>query len=153
MNPDWRSLGNGIPVQNPEPASLPFAWGVLYRAQNPDTSRKRCVNCIFWVEKERKCVLHSPTIQVDDQDMCGFHVFGKPMETYQQFPGIQYLDPKFSGLRDAGSGVSCANCKYYQVVDQTHGLCRGVAAENRKPPQPVGSLNWCTRYESISVQG
>jgi hypothetical protein len=146
-------LGNGIPVQNPEPAPLPFAWGALYRAPNADDSRKRCVNCVFWVEKERRCVLHAPDLQVDAQDMCGFHIFGKPTETYQHFEGIQYLDPKLSGFRDAGSGVSCANCRYYLVVDQTHGLCRAIASENRKPPQPVDSLGWCARYEGMSIGG
>jgi hypothetical protein len=148
-----RNLGNGIPVQNPEAAPLPFAWGVLYREPNPDGSRKMCDNCIFFVPSEKRCVLHPRDIQIDYTDMCGFHVFGKPLPQWVDFPGIDPLNPKLSGLRDAGSGVSCANCKYYQVVDQTHGLCRAVAAENRKPPQPVDSLGWCTRYEGMSIGG
>jgi hypothetical protein len=142
-----------IPVSNPNPAPLPFAWGVLYRHPNPDGSRKRCANCIMWVSKENRCVIHPREVQVDAQDMCGFYVFWQPTDRWMDHPGIQPVDPKLSGLRDAGSGVSCANCRYYQVVDRSHGLCRAVASENRQPPQPVDSLGWCTRYEGMSIGG
>lgn len=146
-------MGNGLPVANPEGAPLPFAWGVLYRPPNPDGSRKRCVNCIFWVERELRCVLHEADVQVDAQDTCGFHIFGEPATKWDLYSGIQHLKPELSGLREAGSGLSCANCKYYQVVDQVSGLCRAVAGENRKPPQPVDSLGWCARYEGMSIGG
>lgn len=147
------NLGQSIPVQNPEPAPLPKAWGVLYRHPNPDGSRKRCVNCVFWVPSKGLCTLHAADIRVDAQDTCGFHIFGEPADNWNMFSGIQHVKPEMSGLRDAGSGVSCANCKYYQVVDQTDGLCRAVAGKNGKPPQPVESLGWCSRYEGMSIGG
>ena len=147
------NLGQSIPVQNPTPAPLPFAWGTLYRHANPDGSRKRCVNCVFWVPSKHQCSLHEASVQVDDQDTCGYHVFGEPADNWNMFSGIQHVKPELSGLRDAGSGVSCANCKFYQVVDQTSGLCRAIAAKNGQPPQPVESLGWCARYQGMAIGG
>ncbi len=146
--------GMGIPISNPEPAPLPFAWGVLYRHPNPDGSRKACKNCMMWVSGEDACMIHDRGVDVPASFVCGFHVYGAPVEKWMDHPGgREPVQPELSGLREAGSGVSCANCRYYQPRNGEAGLCLAVAKEDRRPPQPVEALGWCARYESMSIGG
>lgn len=147
------NLRLGIPVSNPEPAPLPFAWGVLYRNPNPDGTRMRCARCIMFVSGENRCVIHSRDVEVLPTDVCGYFVFGEPMKKWMDHPGMQPVMPELSGLRDAGSGVSCGNCRYFQPQNAEQGLCLAVAKEDRMPPQPVAALGWCARYESMSIGG
>jgi|FLYN01.1.fsa_nt_gi hypothetical protein len=130
-------------------APLPMPDGALYRHPNPDGSRKRCGNCIMFVASENACVIHRRDQDVLESDVCGYHVYGRPLSEWMDHPGIAPVTPDLSGLRPAGPGVSCASCRFYQDQGAGKGLCWGVSkSDDRRPPQPVEALGWCARYEA-----
>jgi len=133
-----------------EPAPLPTPSGALYRKPNPDGSRKRCGDCMMWV-REKRCLIHEKSLEVTDDLVCGFNVFGAPLDKWMEHPGGRMpVTPEESGLRPAGPGVACASCRFYQDQGGGKGLCFGVSKESdRRPPQPVDLLGWCARYESV----
>lgn len=133
-----------------ERAPLPKPDGALYRHPNPDGSRKACRNCIMWVSEEDRCVIHARGQEVDASQVCGYHIFGQPMVKWMDHPGIQPVTPDISGLRNAGGGVACGSCRFFQHTGGAGGLCFGVSRPgDRQPPQPVELQGWCARYESI----
>ncbi len=143
-----------VPVVNlgqpRESAPLPMPDGALYRHPNPDGTRKSCMSCIMWVSGENRCVIHARDREVPGDFVCGYHVFGVPMEKWMDHPGIMSVTPDISGLRPAGAGVACGNCRFYQDLGNGKGLCHGVSdPETRRPPVPVESRGWCARYEPL----
>jgi hypothetical protein len=137
-------------LETPEQAPLPMPGGALYRPPNPDGSRKSCGNCIMFVSKENRCVIHSRSLEIGDDLMCGYHVYGTPMERWMDHPGIMPVTPDLSGLRWAGPGVACASCKFYVAQSNEGGTCIAVSDPNtRKPGVPVESRGWCARYEGM----
>lgn len=129
-------------------APLPKVTGALYRHPNPDGSRKACRNCIMWVSSENRCAIHGKDQAVTGDLVCGYHIFGTPMEKGMDHPGMQAVTPDVSGLRPAGPGVACASCRFYEDKGGGQGLCYGVSKDgDRRPPVPVELLGWCARYE------
>ena len=77
----------------PEPAPLPRAWGVLYAEPNPDGSRKLCQNCFMWSADDR-CSIHDKDLKVTAEMICGYHVYGAPMEERVFHPGLEPVEPR-----------------------------------------------------------
>jgi hypothetical protein len=149
MNGPIRAINLGALWQSDQ-APLPKPDGALYRHPNPDGSRKSCASCIMWVSKEDRCVIHPKDLHIDSDQMCGYYVYGQPLENWIDHAGIMPVTPDLSGLRMAGPGVACASCKFYTYRDENTGFCRGISdPKTRKPPVQVESRGWCARYEGI----
>lgn len=134
-------------VTRGEQAPLPFASGVLYANPNPDGSQKSCRNCFMWVAGENRCIIHPPEVEVMPAHICGYHVFGMPLERWAEIPGLDPVDPALSGLELVGEGTVCGTCVYYEPTGRGKGLCYGVAGVDRYPPQPVQLMGCCARWE------
>lgn len=107
-------------------------------------------NCFMYVPSENACAIHLRDQEVLTSDLCGYHIFGKPMERWMDHPGMQAVTPNISGLRPVGAGAVCANCRFYRDQGNGKGLCYGVSKpDDRKPPQPVELMGFCARYESM----
>lgn len=129
------------------PPQLPKAWGVLYAPPNPDGTPKACVNCFLWVSGESRCVIHERHVEVPASAVCGYHVFGFPMQRWINIPGLAPVDPALSGLEDTGDGTICGTCRFYKPLADGNGLCRAVAAADGHPPQEVQEYGCCARWE------
>ena len=139
-----------VPPHPPSPQCppLPFPWGVLYSGPNPDGTRKMCLNCMMYAANDRTCNIHAPNVEVAPMAICGYHVYGYPMEERMEHPGIVYVDPALSGLEVIPGGTSCDICIYYAPTSREKGLCHAVAKEkDGLPPQPVEALGCCSRWE------
>ena len=130
-----------------EQAPLPFAWGVLYAKPNPDDTPKMCGNCIMWSFRDQKCSIHKASLEVLYDAICGYHVFGKPMENRPEHPGMDPVDPGLSGFDIVPGGTYCGSCIYYEDHGEGKGVCHGVAKTNGVPPQPVDFMGCCARWE------
>lgn len=119
-------------------APLPFAWGVLYAKPNLDGSA------------DERCSIHPKSLKVPAQAICGYHVFGVPMETRVEHPGMDPVDPALSGFaEDVGEGTYCGSCIYYEPTSEKEGNCWAVASKDRHPPQEVAFMGCCARWEGI----
>ena len=131
-------------------APLPMPNGALYRHPNPDGTRKRCGNCVMFIESEDRCFIHPPDLEVAGDMWCGYHIFGKPMAGSTLREGMQAVTPDISGLRRVGAGAACAGCQFYKDQGTGTGLCYGVSRpDDRQPPAPVELLGNCARYEGM----
>lgn len=129
-------------------APLPAAWGVLYAAPNPDGSRKQCANCPMWASSGEQCSIHDPEVEVTADHVCGYHVFGPPMDQHPVHHGMQFVDPGNSGLERIEGGTSCDTCRWYEESVPDSGWCYAVAdQESMAPPTSVGRLGCCARWE------
>jgi len=132
--------------QGESPAKLPKPWGVVYDSPNPDGSRKACGNCMMYItEKGGLCAIHGPDVRMTPDRICGYYVYGKPMEKMMPMPGMKPVDPKFSGMNRAPGGVSCDVCIYYVKKDEEKGLCRAVQGEDGGFAE-VQAMGACSRY-------
>lgn len=135
---------------NLECPPLPFAWGVLYTAPNPDGTRKMCQNCMMWSYADQRCSIHRADLRIAPDDVCGYHVFGMAMEYRMDHPGMMPVDEKTSGLDTVPGGTSCDICVYYEPTGKGKGICHAVAKEKTAlPPQPVEAMGCCARWESV----
>ncbi len=143
-------------------APLPEPWGVLLAHPNPDGSRKSCVNCMMWARTDQ-CAIHDPDLIIEADHICGYHVFGTPMEvmptrpSIHDQPNIQYVDPDYSGLDSVPGGTSCDLCMYYEPIGENYeadgvegGLCHQISALDENPPAPVGPLMCCAAWDDGS---
>ena len=131
-------------------APLPKRDGSLYRHPNPDGTAKLCGNCMMFISGHDRCSIHLPDQIIEESDWCGFHIFGDPMTESTPHANMQALTPDISGLREAGSGIGCGSCKFYQDQGNGRGLCYGLSdSESRKPPISVETRGICARYEGL----
>ena len=129
-------------------APLPTPSGALYKRPNPDGTRKNCGNCIQWMPDISRCAIHSPDLEVDADEWCGYHIFGQASGKHH--PKEMFVTPDISGLRDVGAGAACGGCKFYTDQGGNAGLCSGVSnPDTRKPPVQVDTYGSCARYEGI----
>ncbi|KKN72067.1 hypothetical protein LCGC14_0414620 [marine sediment metagenome] len=123
-----------------DPADLPTPDEVLYQAPNSDTTRKACGNCIMFGTKDRSCTIHASEVDIDPLQICGYYVFGPPMETRIDHPGMDSVTPDLSGLMETSIGSSCDICVHYSF-DET---CHAVQQDGRYAK--VDPLGCCTRW-------
>jgi len=125
-----------------ENGPLPYDWGILYAPPNPDGSRKQCGNCIMW-SKDNKCTIHSADVEVTENSICGYHVFGNPMPERMEHEGMMPVTPALSGLEVIQGGTSCDICMYH-FPDE--GKCLGAVGADGKllDVEPKGC---CSRWE------
>ncbi len=141
-------------------APLPQAWGVVYARPNPDGSRKSCQNCMMFIPRDEdgrgKCSIHARTQEIKPDDTCGYHVFGTPMDKWMDHPGMDPVDPKYSGLGNVPGGTSCDVCVYYEGQGEGKGLCHAVASGDEPPAGPppvtVEAKGCCSRWEGRPAQ-
>lgn len=130
----------------------PKPWGVLLAQPNPDGSRKTCGNCMMWVRTDQ-CAIHDPGLPVSEEHICGYHVYGQPMDEWMDHPGIQPVNPEYSGLEHVPGGTSCDICIYYEQVDDEMGMCHQVAdPEIHSPPVPVSALQCCAAWDDGQME-
>lgn len=127
-------------------APRPEPWAVLYAKPNLDGSRKKCSNCVFWVVDSR-CVLHKKDLVISEDFICGYHVYGSPLNDWKQFKSIDPLDPDLSGLERIEGGTSCDTCKWSYEKDDKN-WCKAVMGKDGKDAeiQPKGC---CSRWEKL----
>ena len=129
----------------------PTPGDVLYTAQNPDRTRKRCANCFLWKAKAQECVIHDPTIIVAENMVCGYHVFGKPQEHDIVAESLDPVTPENSGLIVTEDGVSCDSCSYFRSLAQLSGLCIAVAdPDTAESDFVVEALGCCARWRKAT---
>ncbi len=133
--------------EQPQKAPLPEAWGVLYTKPNPNETSKMCANCIMWSSEDQRCSFHPEDLEVPYNAICGYHVFGQPMEFRMDHPFMDPVDPKLSGFEVVPNGTFCGSCVYYEPTSERKGKCWAVAKKDGKPPQEVDLLGCCARWE------
>jgi hypothetical protein len=128
-------------------APLPEPWAVLYVHPTKNGDRRNCRNCIMFSTEDGKCEIMDPSkTSVTPDHVCGYHVFGKPMKEFSARAGIQYVDPKTSGLSVVKGGTSCDVCKFFESGESGKGTCRGVIVKGK--PATVEAKGCCARYQS-----
>lgn len=124
----------------------PPPWGVLYQPPNPDGSRKKCGNCVFWVRGDPgKCVIHEKSIDVYKDHICGYYVYGRPKSEWVGLEEIEPVKPKYSGLERILGGTSCDTCKAFD-----NGSCHMVYVEGN--PAKVDAKACCARWTPKEVK-
>ena len=67
-----------------------------------------------------------------------------------EHPDLDPVDPELSGFdTEVGPGTYCGSCVFYEPTSEEKGLCHGVAAADREPPQPVDFMGCCARWEEL----
>lgn len=131
-------------------APLPEPWGVLYVTPNDTRTPRICGNCIFWAKDDNRCLLHPPDVETVINAVCGYHVSGDPVDKWQHIPGINFLEPKLSGLEVTKNGTWCQNCRYYEPKTALTGLCHAMANhKTEEPPVKVQAEGCCARWNHI----
>jgi hypothetical protein len=127
------------------PIQLPRPSDVLYAHPNKDGTRKQCANCALWAEMDNRCLLMGAEIEVQSDQVCGYHVNGDPVLYVTTLGGFKLVEPDLAGLMLAPEGgTSCDRCRYYDPRTDDAGLCRGVFSEGK--PAPVEALGCCARW-------
>jgi len=112
---------------------------VLYTEPNPDGSAKRCGNCYMWVDNGKRngnqCIIHEKSLDVDSNQICGYHIFGKPRDGWRII-NLDPVNPKYSGLKRAKSGAICGNCQNF-----IGGRCQAVREKAKVHPKG-GCVLW-----------
>lgn len=139
----------GNTSEEPSLDGLPTASEALYAGPNPDGTRKRCGNCVQYATRERSCYLHDPKLVIEANEVCGYFVFGSPMEEFQSRVQMEPLDPEMSGLVETKEGASCDLCAHYD-----DGACRAVrgSGEHHDDLQRVDPKGCCTRWIASSAE-
>lgn len=105
-------------------------------------------NCVMWSWNDQKCSIHPKSLHVPPFGVCGYHVFGVPMETRMEHPGMDPVDPALSGFdTNVGPGTFCGSCIYYEPTSEDKGACWAVAGKDQIPPHPVDLMGCCARWE------
>lgn len=136
----------GVPSCGPVP--LPRPSDVLYAPPNPDGSRKRCLNCMFYADVDVRCIVLGRDVEVTGDMVCGLHTFGAPQmyTTALGTGGEARAQPEELGLIVAPiDGTSCDGCTFYTANDPVSGTCRAVADEFGQ--FRVAALGCCARWQ------
>lgn len=127
-----------------ENGPLPEAWGVLYANPNPDDSRKQCINCMMWSRDDR-CSIHEDSVEVTEDHVCGYHVYGEPMDERMDHPGMAAVTSELSGLTLIPGGTSCDICRLYFAEEGNKCLGAVGSDGNLLDVQPKGCCaRWAT---------
>jgi len=118
---------------------LPEPWGVLYSPPNKNGERKSCGNCFAW-SQDKRCLIHDRDLEVTTDQICGYHVFGKPLWKWVN-RGVQPLDPALTGLVRVPGGTSCDICMWFE-----NGMCLAVRGPDGNPAK-VQDKGCCARWE------
>lgn len=131
--------------------TLPTAAEALFVPPSPDGSRKKCGNCIMFVqpgdgEAKGRCVIHERSRPIGEGDVCGYHVFGEPMTEWMEHAGIMPVTPQISGLIDTPGhqGTSCDLCIHYRGGARP--VCEAVTTNDGGSLLPVSPLACCSRW-------
>lgn len=135
------SAGRYVPKPTPDE--------VLYVHPNPNGTRKMCQNCVLWMPQQTQCFIHDSDVAVPEDAICGYHVFGKPIEgeTPLSRENMDPVSPELSGLERIPGGTSCDLCRYYEPQGGTQGVCHAVRGfEPEEETAVVEALGCCTRW-------
>lgn len=121
----------------------------LYAPPNPDRSRKACGNCLFWLPEREECFLHDASVTATADSVCGYHVFGAPMEPVPSRENMAPVTPELSGLEQVPDGTSCDSCAHYSGGEQS-GVCGLLWDKTDGTPVPaeVQALGCCCAWQA-----
>ena len=120
-------------------AAMPEPSGVLYTNPNPDGSRKNCKNCVMFASKAEQCYIFAPDKTITADMVCGYHVYGKPLEVFEKRIPMDPVVTDLAGLEVVKGGTSCDNCVAYR-----DGECLAVYKDGK--PAKVEALGCCARW-------
>lgn len=126
-----------------DPGDLPTPDEVLYQKPNSDSSRKACGNCIMFGTQDRSCTIHDAELDIAPEQICGYYVFGHPMEERMVHAGMDPVEPELSGLMDTEAGSSCDICMHYGHDE----ICHAVQQDGEYAK--VDALGCCTRWYPV----
>jgi len=144
-------LKQGAP---PTEVPRPTPGEVIYADPNPDGSRKSCSNCMMWV-KDNQCLIHEKGLKVPANMVCGYHVYGKPMDKWMDHPGMMPVKPETSGLIVAIYGTTCNICLWFDVGtpdsdtlnQEEGGFCLAVKhTEEEDIDAEIAGFGCCSRW-------
>ncbi len=134
MAPKHLRVWAGLPGSDDGPPRLGLAQ-TLYSPPNPDSTRKKCQNCLFWLLRER-CFLHDTNVIATADSVCGYHVYGEPFGAdVPRRENVMVVTPELSGLEQVPDGTSCESCAHYQA---TPGSASGVCQALYDDPEMAG---------------
>jgi hypothetical protein len=125
-------------------AKLPTLGDLLYVEPAPGNAKRNCDNCMMWV-RTNKCVIHSKSKAIQAKDVCGYHVYGQPMEEWMDHPGMQPVNPKYSGLTHVEEGTHCGNCMHF-----SGDRCTAAKTDKGTSHPPVDVNGCCARWEGYA---
>lgn len=117
---------NGDIEAGDDTAPRPSPSQVLYAPPGKDGLRKMCRNCLLWLSLPQECLIHQPGLQVQAEDVCGYHVIGASMGTRPENQQATWITPDLSGLTWVLGGTSCDTCRFYEPQGQLQGICHFV---------------------------
>lgn len=124
-----------------DPASLPTLPELLYAFPNPDGEGKKCGNCVSYARGDQRCFIHEPSLKIADNQVCGYHVNGEPVERFDRTPKMDPVTPEFSGLVTTLDGAYCGVCCHFSM-----GECN--AAQEEGGFARVEDLACCARWKA-----
>lgn len=128
-----------------KPVPPPLLADVLYVEPAPGGERRACKNCFMFQPLLEQCVIHSSSVEITEEHICGYHVLGQPSKQWKDIKGLQAVNPKFSGLVLTKDGSACENCQYFTSIDEEEGVCAAVF-KKEKLKAHVHPKGCCTRW-------
>ncbi len=136
-------LGTSTDQRTVPPGDLPTPPEVVYVGPNPDSSRKKCENCVLYATAEETCYVLDSRIPISPTMVCSYHVYGEPMERFEYRLPMLPLTPEQSGLINTEEGTSCSNCAAY---DPVRSMCMRVSNMQHTDYAVVEPLGCCARW-------
>lgn len=125
---------------------------VLYVAPTGTGEGRLCRNCVLWDAPDARCTIHGAQLPVNATMVCGYHVFGRPLDGWIDFPGIEIVVPATSGLVQVSEpGTACGNCAAFRPglpAGSTAGACMrvGEVVTGGWRPAQVDAYGCCARW-------
>lgn len=135
----------GVDGPSTVPRDLPTKVECVYLGPNPDATKKACSNCVSWASKDEQCYFMSPSQPVYGDMVCGYHIFGKPIDSFAKRLPMLPLTPATAGLISTpnGEGTSCSICKAY---DRSTSKCYALANDAKDDFADVEPGGCCGRW-------
>lgn len=122
---------------------VPDKSEALYVGPNPDGSRKSCANCMMW-SRDNRCTIHAADLKITGDMVCGYHVYGDPLDKRIDHLGLDAVTPKESGLIVAPKGgTSCDNCYFFTAAQHC------AALDGKPKVHPKGC---CSRWDGAGAK-
>lgn len=126
-------------------APPPLLADVLYVEPAPGGAHRACKNCFMFQPLLEHCAIHSSSVEISEEHVCGYHVFGQPSKQWKDIKGLQVVNPKFSGLVRTKDGTACENCRYFTSIEEEEGVCAAVFRKEHSHAH-VHPKGCCTRW-------
>ena len=135
----------GVPCEGP--VACPTLADVCYEPAGGALG-KTCANCGLFAERDLRCLLFGPEVEVTPAMICNRHAQGESAYYRSTLSNQVLADPELSGLKLAPvGGMKCGNCEHYTPYDDVTGDCRATrSGDDIQGPACVEERGRCSRW-------